>query len=151
MDVPALVREGLDQHVEDLLLNFDQFKLFLKFKMIKEGNNIPIGSPLKDEYPSLGQLAIKREAAGKIRVFALVDVWTQSCLKPLHEMIFRFLKSLPNDGTFDQFAAVNRAAEKVVRFGSSFGYDLSAATDRLPIILQEAVLIPLIGEKAAKA
>jgi hypothetical protein len=66
-------------------------------------------------------------------------------------MIFRFLKSLPNDGTFDQFAAVNRAAEKVVRFGSSFGYDLSAATDRLPIILQEAVLIPLIGEKAAKA
>jgi hypothetical protein len=74
MDVPALVREGLDQHVEDLLLNFDQFKLYLKFKMIKEGNNIPIGSPLKDEYPSLGQLAIKREAAGKIRVFALVDV-----------------------------------------------------------------------------
>jgi hypothetical protein len=32
----------------------------------------------------LGQLALKEEAAGKIRVFAMVDIWTQSVLKPLH-------------------------------------------------------------------
>jgi len=66
-------------------------------------------------------------------------------------MIFHFLKSLPNDATFDQQAAVKRAILKVEKFGRSFGYDLSAATDRLPIILQEAVLIPIIGEKAAAA
>jgi len=33
----------------------------------------------------LGQLALKEEAAGKIRVFAMVDIWTQSVLKPLHD------------------------------------------------------------------
>lgn len=133
------------------MINFGQIKLFLKFKFIKESTGLPIGEPLKDSYPSMGQLAIKEEAAGKVRVFALVDVWTQSCLKPLHEMIFSFLRSLPNDGTFDQFAAVIRATEKVSKYGSSFGYDLSAATDRLPIILQEAVLSPLIGNEASAA
>jgi len=74
MDVPALVREGLDHHVEQLLISFDQTKLFLMFKFIKESKSVPIGQPLKDGFPSLGQLATKEEAAGKVRVFALVDV-----------------------------------------------------------------------------
>lgn len=68
--------------------------------------------PKTESYPSLGQLSIKEEAAGKVRLFALVDVWTQSCLKPLHNYIFDFLKGLPNDGTFDQFSSVKRATEK---------------------------------------
>lgn len=33
--------------------------------------------------------------------------------------------------------------------GFSYGYDLSAATDRLPIDLQVAILSPIIGAKAA--
>jgi hypothetical protein len=66
-------------------------------------------------------------------------------------MIFKFLKSLPNDATFDQQEAVKRASIKVVKYGQSFGYDLSAATDRLPIALQEAVLQPLIGVDAASS
>lgn len=53
----------------------------------------------------IGKLSKKLEAAGKIRVFAMVDVWTQSLLKPLHLALFSFLKSLPNDGTFDQNAS----------------------------------------------
>jgi len=32
----------------------------------------------------IGQLSLKEEAAGKVRVFAMVDIWTQSVLKPLH-------------------------------------------------------------------
>jgi hypothetical protein len=53
----------------------------------------------------IGKLSTKAEAAGKIRVFAMVEVWTQSLLKPLHNALFSFLKSLPNDGTFDQTAS----------------------------------------------
>jgi hypothetical protein len=134
-----------------LLRSFDQTKLFLRFNFINESQVLPKYEPLKSDYPSLGQLAIKEEAAGKLRVFALVDVWTQSVLKPLHEMIFKFLKSLPNDATFDQQEAVKRASIKVAKYGRSFGYDLSAATDRLPIALQEAVLQPLIGVEAASS
>lgn len=98
-----------------------------------------------------GQLSIKEEAAGKVRVFALVDIWTQSVLKPIHEHIFKVLKSLPNDGTFDQGASVNRCFEKAKIYKCSFGYDLSAATDRLPIDLQKAVLAVLFGEVVSNA
>jgi hypothetical protein len=103
-----------------------------------------------ETYRSLGQLAIKEEAAGKLRVFALVDSWTQTSLKPLHEMLFAFLKSLPNDGTFNQGASVQRCMEKALIAGRSFGYDLSAATDRLPIDLQVSILSSLISAEFAE-
>jgi hypothetical protein len=63
----------------------------------------PLGRELNES--KIGKLSKKLEAAGKIRVFAMVDVWTQSLLKPLHLALFDFLKSLPNDGTFDQTAS----------------------------------------------
>jgi hypothetical protein len=66
-------------------------------------------------------------------------------------MLFAFLKSLPNDGTFDQGAAVKRAASKAQKANCSFGYDLSAATDRLPIALQVEILSALIGDEGASA
>jgi len=104
----------------------------------------------KDQSDYVGQLSIKEEAAGKLRVFAMVDIWTQSVLKPLHDSLFAFLKSLPNDATFDQRLAVLRCMEKV-KCGESFGYDLSAATDRLPISVQISVLTSFFGEVVADA
>jgi len=94
----------------------------------------------------LGALSLKREPAGKIRVFAMVDVWTQSALRPLHDRIFQFLAKLPNDGTFDQDESFRRAQAKAVKAGCSYGYDLSAATDRLPLSLQKVVLNSIFGE-----
>jgi hypothetical protein len=101
----------------------------------------------------IGKLQTKKEAAGKVRVFAMVDVWTQSALKPLHEMLFTFLRRLPNDGTFNQEASVNRCMVKSTQSNQSFGYDLSAATDRLPLVLQSEIIdkiIPGFGEGWAK-
>jgi hypothetical protein len=72
-------------------------------------------------------------------------------LKPLHECLFDFLKSLPNDGTFDQHASVKRASEKSQKWNQSFGYDLSAATDRLPATLQRTILSNLFSEKLGQA
>jgi len=37
----------------------------------------------------LGRLALKEEGAGKVRVFAIADVVTQSFLEPLHQWIFK--------------------------------------------------------------
>jgi len=51
---------------------------------------------------TLGKLGIKEEAAGKMRVFAMVDAWTHWVLRPLHDAIFSLLRSVPQDGTFDQ-------------------------------------------------
>jgi len=96
--------------------------------------------------PLVGKLSLKEEAAGKIRVFALVDPWTQSILRPLHDSLFAFLAKLPNDGTFNQRKSVERCFEKSKQARMSFGYDLSAATDRLPISVQVAILDSLYGK-----
>lgn len=65
----------------------------------------------------LGQLALKEEAAGKIRVFAMVDIWTQSVLKPLHDWLFDLFRLLPNDSTHNQDAGFLRAKAKAVHYG----------------------------------
>lgn len=95
----------------------------------------------------LGQLAFKEEAAGKLRVFALVDVWTQSLLKPLHSTLFALLRLIPNDGTFNQDESVRRSSEKAAISGCAYSFDLSSATDRLPIIYQSAILDRILPYK----
>jgi hypothetical protein len=56
----------------------------------------------------LGRLGLKQEAAGKVRVFAMVDCWTQWLLSPLHRGLFRLLDRLPADGTHDQLKPIRR-------------------------------------------
>lgn len=85
----------------------------------------------------LGKLGFKQEPAGKVRVFAMVTWWDQVLLKPLHSYIFGLLLALaPMDGTFDQDAAVNYGNEQFRKYGIAYSFDLSAATDRLPILIQ---------------
>jgi len=98
-----------------------------------------------------GQLSLKEEAAGKLRVFAIVDVWTQSFLKPLHSYLFKILGALPNDGTLDQDASASRSMEKALRRGHAWSVDLSSATDRLPIVLQQSVLTTLFSKALSDA
>jgi len=107
------------------------------------------GDPNLARPDKLGKLGIKEEAAGKVRVFAMVDCWTQWLLRPLHDAIFAFLKMVPQDGTFNQFAPVQRLLDK--KFHKFWCYDLSAATDRLPILLQKNILLPILGERGSNA
>jgi hypothetical protein len=97
----------------------------------------------------LGKLSEKIEAAGKVRLFAIADVWTQSLLKPLHDALFNCLRSLPTDGTFDQLAPIRRLFDKGLT--KLYSFDLTAATDRLPIELQKQVLSCLISREFADA
>lgn len=97
----------------------------------------------------LGKLSTKQEAAGKVRVFAMVDIWTQSILCPLHDTIFNLLKTIPMDGTFDQLAPLKLMQQRGLK--NLFSFDLSAATDRLPIDLQKQILATLVNEGYANA
>jgi len=63
--------------------------------------------------------------------------------------VFNLLRTLPNDGTFNQEAAFERAIQKCKAAGCAFGYDLSAATDRLPIALQTAIMASWFGQEEA--
>jgi hypothetical protein len=89
---------------------------------------------------AFGQFALKEEAAGKLRVFALADVITQSVLKPLHDSMFSLLRIIPNDGTFDQTASVLRSRDKALKSNCAYSFDLSAATDRLPSSLSAVII-----------
>jgi hypothetical protein len=51
---------------------------------------------------SMGRLVGLEEPAGKMRIIAMVDMLTQWALKPLHDLIFKILEGIPQDGTFDQ-------------------------------------------------
>lgn len=99
----------------------------------------------------LGRFGLKPEAAGKVRVFAIVDGITQSCLKGLHDSMFQLLKQLPMDGTFDQSKPLEilRKNRKTYESEVYYSFDLSAATDRFPIKFQSQVLSLLFDEGVA--
>jgi len=98
-----------------------------------------------------GRLALLEEAAGKVRVVALLDCWSQWALRPLHDWIFSILREIPQDGTFDQLRPVRRLLGKVGHDTTIYSYDLSAATDRLPVVIQEILLAIVFGESFARS
>nr|UPW42271.1 MAG: putative RNA dependent RNA polymerase [Heilongjiang mito-like virus 10] len=67
----------------------------------------------------------------KVRVIAILDYWSQTALRPLHSYLFKLLKKIPQDCTFDQ----RGFKEKLINSGNYNSIDLSNATDRFPIEL----------------
>jgi len=54
-----------------------------------------------------GKLIIRKltyfsDKEGKTRVIGILDYFSQAILKPLHTYLFRVLKKIPQDCTFDQ-------------------------------------------------
>ena len=68
-------------------------------------------------------------------------------LAPLHDHILSLLALIPQDGTFDQHAPVRRLLRQKPK--GLWSYDLTAATDRLPIMYQTYLLIAPLGHVAA--
>jgi len=108
------------------------------------------GKSVKDS--SLGSLAFKDEP-GKVRVFAMVDCITQWVLNPLHKFLFDALSKIEKewgtDATFDQNAGVKRLQQLMKDNVGTYSFDLTAATDRLPIQLQRDLLnniVPKLGD-----
>jgi len=116
---------------------------------------------------NLGKLSVVRDQAGKARVVAITNWWLQVALKPTHLALFSILRDVEQDGTFDQEACLNllvnkrwpglsrEAFELHMKLGTSeqtldsiygydnqtfYSFDLSSATDRLPVDLQETIL-----------
>jgi len=86
----------------------------------------------------LGRLGIIEELRGKTRIIGITDQWTQWLFKPLHDHLQAFLDTLSSDGTRDQHGPIKRLLEK--GYSEYYSLDLSAATDRLPVSLQEDIL-----------
>jgi len=98
---------------------------------------------------AIGKLHAKEEPAGKVRIFAMVDSPTQWALYPLHKFLFSVLRNIPQDGTFNQTAPLERLLARNPK--ELYSLDLTAATDRLPLALQVMVLTILLGPEFAGA
>jgi hypothetical protein len=70
-------------------------------------------------------------------------------LRPLHLYIFSILEKIPTDSTFDQEKGVATGVEMLKKSAYAASYDLSAATDRLPVLLQSflvSAIVPSAGQ-----
>lgn len=112
------------------------------------------GNLLSQRIASLGRLSLKFEPAGKVRVFALMDYWTQQAFRPLHNWLYRILRKIPQDATFDHDGGVKRVQAMMEtykarhgRYPEVYSYDLSSATDRLPLVVQVEVLAVLLKDE----
>lgn len=98
--------------------------------------------------PVLGRIGFKVEPAGKLRNFALVDPFTQWIFNPLWKAILDILSKIPQDGTLDQMKPIKRLLRDRPQ-GPYYSYDLSAATDRLPVVIQAQILAVFLGTHVA--
>jgi hypothetical protein len=83
-----------------------------------------------------GKLSIIKDAELKLRVIAMVDYNSQVLLRPIHDNLLNLLRKFSQDRTYTQ-DPFNDWKKDYNHFHS---LDLSAATDRFPIHLQEKLL-----------
>jgi hypothetical protein len=149
--VSVWMNSGLLPALKEWTVIFDNKPIKDLFKMAYTnpwGKLTPWGTLSPGNFSNLGKLAFLEEPAGKIRVVAIVDVLTQSILYPLHKWIFSILEKIPQDGTFDQRRPIELLNS--LGFKDHWSYDLSSATDRLPLAIQQALLEGILGEKVAR-
>lgn len=88
----------------------------------------------------IGRLSVVYDQAGKARIVAMANWWIQLVLLPLHKSIFDVLETKETDGTFNQDAPLSRLMKAPLENHKFSCFDLSAATDRLPVDLQVQIL-----------
>jgi hypothetical protein len=68
----------------------------------------------------------------KVRVIGILDYFSQSCLRPLHSYLYKILRRIEQDATFDQ-GRFKKIILDNPNIDLIYSADLSAATDRFPI------------------
>lgn len=88
------------------------------------------------------------DGMGKVRYIAIADWITQTTLSSYHHLQISVLKMLKTDYTFDQLRSLKTAILWYeLGLKHIYSFDLSAATDRIPIRLQSVVLQELGSSK----
>lgn len=107
--------------------------------LIKESRRTSLKKVLRSL--SIAKLSYFLQGGGKIRYVAIGNWFLQGLLKPIHDTIFRILRLIPQDCTFNQ----GKVHEWLIEIRSKghtkvYSFDLRAATDRLSLTLQASIL-----------
>nr|QIR30246.1 RNA-dependent RNA polymerase [Plasmopara viticola lesion associated mitovirus 23] len=138
----------------DLVNIINEMKLIDQEAYLKTISAKSMGKPSTDNgdkgmgKPStpLRKLSIVHSPERKSRIIAILDYWTQTSLKPLHDRIFSILKGIKQDYTFNQ-----QGVCKHLHSGPFYSLDLSSATDRFPIDFQKSVVENLVSKEYSEA
>jgi hypothetical protein len=84
----------------------------------------------------LRKLSYFPDKEGKVRVIGILDYFSQSVLRVLHLYLYKVLRKIPQDYTFDQGRFLNTIKD----WDEFYSIDLSNATDRFPIKVISQVL-----------
>jgi len=102
--------------------------------------------------PVNGRIHAIAELGGKTRLVAILDYYTQSVLSPIHTAIGACLKLIPMDGVYNQGKASKQVHSWTLDNSRQlYSFDLTAATDRLPIGIQQFIMSKLLGSDSAAA
>jgi len=85
---------------------------------------------------STGRIGFSAEPAGKTRLFAIGDYWSQLSLKPLQISLNRTLNNISTDTTADQDGGFKTLLEDSAGH-PTYCFDLSSASDRIPAEMQK--------------
>jgi len=107
---------------------------------------------LSDVFPRKGKDSFRSivsipDSELKNRTVAMADYYSQTALKPFSKELYRILKKIPQDCTFDQSSFIG----KLPKGEKYFSFDLHAASDRVPLVLIERIMSKLIGKTKASA
>jgi hypothetical protein len=83
-----------------------------------------------------GRLGFSAEPAGKTRIFAIGDYWSQLSLKSIQISLNRTLQSISTDATADQDKGFTTLIQESMGH-PTYCFDLSSASDRIPARLQK--------------
>jgi len=93
-----------------------------------------------DYTPLGGEIHFLQEPGGKLRSIASPFRIHQEALRPFGSELYRLIRSLPWDCTFDQTKAIPIIQSHLAKGGQVHSVDLSNATDHFPLSIQETVL-----------
>jgi hypothetical protein len=82
-----------------------------------------------------GRLGFSAEPAGKTRIFAIGDYWSQLSLKPIQISLYRALQSISTDATSNQDQGFSSLIKESTGH-PTYCFDLSSASDRIPAKMQ---------------
>jgi hypothetical protein len=131
-DLQILGGEGIVQQLETIR-SLSLLTWLSKFKKLKPQGRV-------------SKLSLVKDKEAKVRIVAILDYWTQPVLLPLHEELMLLLRRQKPDMTFNQ-----GGFRFQLKQGPYHSLDLTAATDRFPVSLQEAVLATMISPEYAAA
>lgn len=150
LDAMAIQEKGIDKLIFSMANSVFTEKAIKKFNLLFS-DSISRSETISTNIKKLitGRLHFLQEGGGKTRVICIPDIWSQCVLQPIHDYLYKdVLRKLPCDGTFSHSGIASRV-RKYTRTGKLTCYDLKAATDRMPVDLQERILSIFLGKELA--